>query len=96
MNYKIKSGYTLIKVCDTHLIVAKRSRWENQSRILPISKKYAVCWTLMENGKTSDEMIQSMADLFHKPLDEVSKRFSPIITKLANGGYLEEVEAPDR
>lgn len=93
MNYRIKPGFTMIKVCDTHLIVAQRSRWKDHARIIPISKKYAICWTLMENGKTSDDMILSVADLFHMSSDEVSRRFAPIISKLAQDGYLEETEA---
>lgn len=92
MNYKIKEGYTLVKVCDTHLLVAKRSLWGERTGIRPIPKKYALCWTLMEKGKTSSEMIRSLTDLFHKSYDEFADRFSPILADLADDGYLEEAE----
>lgn len=88
MNYKINPGFVLIKICDTHLLVAKREMWEQHNRVHVISKKYAVCWSLMEQGKTSDEVIQSMGDLFHKPFEEVSRRFDPVFQDLARKGYL--------
>ncbi|MBR2553979.1 MAG: hypothetical protein IKE94_03855 [Aeriscardovia sp.] len=95
MNYRIKEGFTLVKVCDTHILVAKRSLWGERAGIRPVPKKYAVCWTLMEKGKTSDEVVRSLADLFHKSQEEVRERFSPVFTNLANDGYLEEAEPVD-
>lgn len=92
MNYKIKPGYVLLKVCDTHLLVANRQLWDNSSRVRVIPKKYAVCWALMEQGKTSDDVIRSLAELLHKPIGEVEKRLTKTFQNLAEDGYLIEVK----
>lgn len=85
----------MIKICDTHLLIAKREHWEENSTVRIIPKKYAVCWALMEQGRTSDEVIQSMADLFKKPFGEVAEKFSSVFQNLANDGYLIKDEGTD-
>jgi len=88
MNYKIRPGFVMIKICDTHLLVAKRELWDKYNRVRPVPVKYALCWNLMAQGKSSDEVIQSVCKLFNKSEDEISRKFSPIFQKLADDGYL--------
>lgn len=92
MNYKIKPGFVLLSICNTHILVAKRECWENNAVIRQMPPKYVLVWTLMEKGKTSNEAIQSISQTFHKTHDEVEKRFSSVIQSLAESGYLIQVE----
>ena len=91
MAYKARTGITMIQVCGQNMLVASRPVWEKFPRVRPIPKAWAVCWALMQNGRTDEEAVRSFAELFKRPEEEVAARFGKIYGKLAEEGYLVEV-----
>ena len=93
MAYKKRPGIEMIQVCGQNMLVAERAVWEDLPRVRPVSKTWAVCWTLMKDEQTSDDAIRSFAVLFHKTEEEVRGRFGEVFRKLFEEGYL--IEAPE-
>ena len=88
MAYKIKPGITMIQVCGQHMLVASRSLWKEHPRVRPVPKSWAVCWALMENGKTDEEVMSDFMKLFKKTEEEITSRFGKIFQKMFEEGYL--------
>lgn len=92
MAYKARPGFVLLNICDAHLLVATRPLWAEFPRIRPLPNAWAVCWTLMEKGKTDQDVINMFMRLFNAPEAAMHKRFDPIFSGLAEEGYLIPVE----
>ena len=92
MIYNICPGIIMLKVCDTHLLVAKRELWKNFPRVRPIPRKHALIWFLMEKGRNSEEVMLAFSELFNKSIDDIHQQFDPVLNQLAEEGYLIPVE----
>ena len=88
VSYKTNPGVTLIKICDTNLLVATRAQWEKCPLIRPIPKLWAACWRLMEDGKSDQDVIQTFVSLLHRSEREITDRFNKIFESLADEGLL--------
>ena len=92
MTYKNHPGIVMLKVCDVRLLVAKRENWDAFPAARLVSKTHAVLWAIMEKGRNSDETLISLSEIFKKPIEEVHRRFDPVIEDLAANGYIIPVE----
>ena len=90
MSYKVRPGITLVQICDTFLLVAQRSVWEEFPKIRPIPRRWAACWRIMEQGNSEKEAVRAFAGLLRRPEEEIWPGFEPIFRTLAEEGYLIE------
>lgn len=92
MAYRIRPGIVRVRICDTDLLVAKRTIWEECPRVRVIPRLWAACWAVMENDRTDEDVVIAFAGLLRKPEDEVRERFEKIFRTLYNENYLIEVQ----
>ena len=88
MAYKNRPGIVLIRVCDTDILVAKRESWEECRRVRPVPRLWAVCWSLMEQGKTTDEVVSLFTKTLGMPEEKVLPKLDRIFESLYQEGYL--------
>lgn len=95
MTYRTRKGIVLLHVCGSDLLAATREAWEECPRIRPVPKIWAVVWKLMEQGKTSQEIVETFQSMLNRPETEVRERFDRIFEAMSEEGYLiQETERP--
>ena len=88
MTYKIHPGIVLLNICNTHMLVATRQFWEKFPRVHPLPPLWAAFWTLLEKGRTDQEVVSAFVRLFHMPEDTIKCRFEKMCQTLSEEGYL--------
>ena len=82
MTYRTRKGIVLLHVCGSDLLAATREIW-------------AVVWKLLEQGKTSQEIVETFQSMLNRPETEVRERFDRIFEAMSEEGYLiQETERP--
>lgn len=95
MNYRTRKGIVLLHVCGSDLLAATREAWAECPRIRPVPRIWAVVWKLLEQGKTSQEVVEAFQSMLSRPEAEVRERFDRIFKAMSEEGYLiPETELP--
>lgn len=92
MVYKTRPGVILIKICGVDILAATRQAWEECPMVRPIPRIWAACWSLMEKGRTSDDVMKFFIRFFHKPEEDVRSMLGTMFEKLYQEGFLIAVE----
>ena len=92
MEYRIRPGIVLLRICDVDMLVAKREVWEECPHIRPLPKLWGLCWFMMEKGRTSNEVVGAFVRMFGHTENEEKERLRKIFEKLYEEGYLIPVE----
>lgn len=92
MVYKTRQGITLLNICGTNLLIATRPLWQTCPRVRPLPKFWAACWSIMSNGRNSEEAIMFFSDFLHRTPEELKDKCVPIFETLSKEGFLIPVE----
>ena len=92
MMYERRPGIVLLRICGADLLVATRQIWEKFPAVRPVPRIWAACWGMMEKGYSSEEVIDTFAQLFRKPKEEMRGRLDKVFETLYSEGYLIEAE----
>lgn len=90
MVYITRPGISLIRICDTDILVASRSEWEKCPVIRPVPRLWAACWHIMEQGKTDREVVTAFASLLKKPEEEIRAKLNKVFATLTSEGLMIE------
>ncbi len=92
MNYRIRPGVVLLRICDADLLAATRAIWEQCPAVRPIPRMWAASLSLMEKGRTSEDVIHAFTRLFQTSEEDVNARLGKAFETLYHEGYLVEAE----
>lgn len=92
MSYRIRPGIALINICGTHLLAAERAVWEECPRVRQIPRLWAACWTIMEKGKTDQDVVEAFTDLVSGSEEDIRVRLGKVFTQMYEEGYLLKTE----
>ena len=92
MNYRIRPGVVLLRICGADLLTATREIWEQCPAVRPIPRMWAAGLTLMEKGRTSEEVMDAFARLFLQSEEDVGARLGKAFETLYREGYLVAAE----
>ena len=88
MNYKTRPGIVRLRICDVDILAAKRENWEACPKVRPLPRMWAACWAIMENDRTSEDVVHTFSNLFHQSEQEVREKLNKIFTRLYEEGFL--------
>lgn len=88
MAYKVRTGVVLLNICDENVLAARHDAWEACPKVRPIPRLWAACWRILASGKTEEDVLAAFSTLLGKSREELTERFDPIFTKLAEEGFL--------
>lgn len=92
MMYERRPGIVLLRICDADLLAATRQAWEQCPVVRPVSRVMAACWSMMEQGYSSEEVVNTFARLFRKPPEAIHAKLDKAFETLCNEGYLIKTE----
>lgn len=88
MVYRTRPGVILIKICGVDILAATRQAWEGCPVVRPVPRIWAACWSMMEKGRTSDDVMRFFIRLIHKPEEEVRSVLGTMFEDLYKEGLL--------
>ena len=91
MIYKARQGIVLLKICGVDVLAATREAWEKCPRIRPIPRLWAGGWTLLQKGRTTEEVLQTFSGLF-KNREGFTDKLEQAFEKLYEEGFLVPVD----
>ena len=90
MNYKVRDGVHLVKICDAFLLIPDYSASDFCKGIQSLNFIELIVWKQIEKGKTREEIIGIISALFFQDKNIAENKLIEIIKKLSDRNYLEK------
>ena len=93
MKYRIREGILLRKVCDVWLLIAVGDAVNHCKYVCEINESLAYYWQLLEQGLTTDAIVDKAASDYDAPKSQIEKDVKTLVNQLCNMGYIIEETA---
>ena len=88
MAYKARKGIVLLKICGVDVLASTREAWDECPSIRPIPRLWAGGWTLLQKGRTTDDVLKVFSDLFKDKAFIFSQKLEQAFEQLYKEGFL--------
>ena len=93
MRYKTRKGIVMTSVCGQYILVSAKMAREHCPYITQINVTTAICWKLLEEGSTADELAQHILKEFEvEDTSRIKGDISGLLEQLLEGGYIIETD----
>lgn len=86
---KIKQGFVLKSIADSHIVVPLGSQVVDFSSIIKLTDTGAFLWSLLDSDTTLDELVSALTDEYDVDVATAIHDVDAFITKLKDADLLE-------
>lgn len=92
MEYQVRKGIVLTKICDEYLLVAAKEARKYCPAVIQINETAAKIWELIRANKNTDEIIDYFSEMYEVDnSEEMVSKVTDFIRTMHDRGYLLEV-----
>ncbi len=92
MNYKLRPGVVMVRICDVNILAATREIWDQCPQIRPLPFKWYLGCSMMALGRSSEVSLRTISKVLGKAMEELHQQYDPIFAKLCEEGFLVPAE----
>ena len=86
---KIKQGFVLKSIADSHIVVPLGSQVVDFSSIIKLTDTGAFLWSKLSSDTTSDELVSALTAEYDVDIATATRDVSAFVTKLKDADLLE-------
>lgn len=96
MNYTVKEGIVLTKICGEWFLIPTREASETSPHILRLQLPSVFVWQMLKKGKSRNEMLNVLGILLHKQEREAEGVLDTILSSFIARNMLVKKSVPPR
>lgn len=88
MNYRVRPGVVLTKICGVYLLIPTRAAAEHCPQIIRLSIPLLILWQGIDKGMPFERFSPIFQEMMRKSESEADEVVDRCVQKLVEGGYL--------